>query len=138
MPYDNDFTVRVKINLDRDGKVNAIKMLDHVRMNTPGQEKFRVFADSARRAIQLCSPLSLPKDKYSAWKELVLNFSTTDFNVSGSNSNLIAKQDEVKNNSVSEGNKKNITWKITSALITEYKSIVGDDYSVGTLERRRI
>ena len=66
--------VRIKLDLNPDGSIDKMEMLDHVKMNTPGKEKFRTLADSVRRAIQLCNPLRVPSTGYERWKELQLNF----------------------------------------------------------------
>ena len=54
------------------------EMLDYVKMNIPGNESYRVLAESVRRAIQLCEPLKLPTNGYARWKELILNFDARD------------------------------------------------------------
>ena len=43
-------------------------------MNKPGQNFYRVLAESALRAIQLCQPLRVPTTGYERWQELQLNF----------------------------------------------------------------
>ena len=43
-------------------------------MNQPGQEFYKVLAESALRAIKLCEPLKLPVDNYEGWKKLIINF----------------------------------------------------------------
>jgi hypothetical protein len=35
---------------------------------------FKVLAQSGMRAIKLCAPYDLPKDKYEAWKNITINF----------------------------------------------------------------
>ena len=49
-------------------------LLDHVRMNKPGQGFYKVLAESALRAVKLCQPLRVPTSGYERWKELQLNF----------------------------------------------------------------
>ncbi len=78
LPYSEDLLVRVKLNLKPDGSVQKLEMLDHVKMNTPGQETFRTLADSVRRAIQLCNPLKVPTSGYERWKNMILNFDARD------------------------------------------------------------
>ena len=78
LPYSEDLLVRVKLNLKPDGTVQKLEMLDHVKMNTPGQEMFRTLADSVRRAIQLCNPLKVPTSGYERWKNMILNFDARD------------------------------------------------------------
>jgi len=43
-------------------------------MNMPGQSFYKVLAESALRAIQLCQPLKVPTSGYERWKDLQLNF----------------------------------------------------------------
>ena len=50
------------------------EILDHVRMNKPGQGFYKVLAESALRAIRLCQPLRVPTTGYERWKDLQLNF----------------------------------------------------------------
>ena len=50
------------------------EIIDHARMNMPGQNFYRVLAESALRAIQLCQPLRVPSTGYERWKDLQLNF----------------------------------------------------------------
>ena len=49
-------------------------ILDHERMNRPGQKFYKVLAESALRAVKLCQPLRVPSTGYERWKELQLNF----------------------------------------------------------------
>ena len=78
LPLSDDMLVRIKLDLNPDGSIDKMEMLDHVKMNTPGKEKFRTLADSVRRAIQLCNPLRVPSTGYERWKELQLNFDARD------------------------------------------------------------
>ena len=57
-----------------DGTVVQSEILDHARMNKPGQGFYKVLAESALRAIKLCQPLRVPSTGYERWKELQLNF----------------------------------------------------------------
>ncbi len=43
-------------------------------MNIPGQDFYKVLAESALRAIRLCQPLRVPTTGYDRWKDLQLNF----------------------------------------------------------------
>ena len=66
--------VRIKLELKPDGTISKIEILDQDRMNQPGQEFYKVLAESALRAIKLCEPLKLPVDNYEGWKKLIINF----------------------------------------------------------------
>ena len=56
------------------GTVVNSEILDHARMNKPGQGFYKVLAESALRAIRLCQPLRVPSTGYERWKDLQLNF----------------------------------------------------------------
>ena len=74
LPYNENLLVRIKLKLDPDGSVTNSEILDHARMNKPGQAFYKVLAESALRAIKLCQPLRVPTTGYERWKELQLNF----------------------------------------------------------------
>ncbi len=74
LPYNENLLVRIKLKLKPDGLVIKTEILDHARMNKPGQGFFKVLAESALRAIQLCQPLRVPTTGYERWKDLQLNF----------------------------------------------------------------
>tara|TARA_B100000965_G_scaffold193560_1_gene161592 strand:- start:400 stop:1368 length:969 start_codon:yes stop_codon:yes gene_type:complete len=74
LPYNENLLVRIKLKLKPDGTLIKTEILDHARMNTPGQAFYKVLAESALRAIQLCQPLKVPTSGYERWKDLQLNF----------------------------------------------------------------
>ena len=74
LPYDEDLLVRIKLELKQDGTIMKSEILDHQRMNRPGQKFYKVLAESALRAVKLCQPLRVPNTGYERWKELQLNF----------------------------------------------------------------
>ena len=74
LPFNEDLLVRIKLKLDPDGSVTKTEVLDHARMNKPGQGFYKVLAESAIRAVKLCQPLRVPTTGYERWKELQLNF----------------------------------------------------------------
>ena len=74
LPYNENLLVRIKLELKPDGSVINSEILDHARMNKPGQGFYKVLAESALRAIKLCQPLRVPSTGYERWKELQLNF----------------------------------------------------------------
>jgi len=74
LPYNENLLVRIKLRLKPDGSVVKTEILDHARMNKPGQGFYKVLAESALRAIQLCQPLRVPTTGHERWKELQLNF----------------------------------------------------------------
>ena len=74
LPYNENLLVRIKLSLKPDGTVINSEILDHARMNKPGQGFYKVLAESALRAIRLCQPLRVPATGYERWKDLQLNF----------------------------------------------------------------
>jgi hypothetical protein len=72
----------LKRHQDCDQKETALQderknfeMLDHVRMNTPGEGAFYQIAQSVIRAIRLCNPIkNLPTTSYEKWKTMILRF----------------------------------------------------------------
>ena len=78
LPYNENLLVRIKLKLKSDGTVIKSEILDHVRMNTPGQGFYKVLAESALRAIRLCQPLRLPTTGYERSKDLQLNFDANE------------------------------------------------------------
>ena len=74
LPYNENLLVRIKLQLKPDGTVMKSEILDHARMNKPGQGFYKVLAESALRAVTLCQPLRVPTTGYERWKDLQLNF----------------------------------------------------------------
>ena len=74
LPYNQNLLVRIKLQLKPDGSIIRTEILDHARMNKPGQGFYKVLAESALRAVKLCQPLRVPSTGYERWKELQLNF----------------------------------------------------------------
>ena len=78
LPYDEDLLVRIKLQLKKDGTIMRSEILDHQRMNRPGQKFYKVLAESALRAVRLCQPLKVPPTGYDKWKDLQLNFNPAE------------------------------------------------------------
>jgi len=78
LPYQENLLVRIKLKLKPDGTVLRSEILDHVRMNKPGQGFYKVLAESALRAIRICQPLRVPPTGYEKWKDLQLNFDANE------------------------------------------------------------
>ena len=78
LPYNENLLVRIKLELNQDGTVLQSEILDHARMNKPGQGFYKVLAESALRAIKLCQPLRVPTTGYERWKQLQLNFDASE------------------------------------------------------------
>ena len=78
LPYDENLLVRIKLQLKKDGTIMKSEILDHQRMNMPGQKFYKVLAESALRAVRLCQPLKVPPTGYDKWKNLQLNFNPSE------------------------------------------------------------
>ena len=78
LPYQENLLVRIKLRLKQDGTVLRSEILDHARMNMPGQGFYKVLAESALRAIRICQPLRVPPTGYEKWKDLQLNFDANE------------------------------------------------------------
>ena len=74
LPFEDNLLVRIKLKLKKDGTVLKSEILDHERMNRPGQKFYRILAESALRAVRMCQPLKVPPSGYDKWKDLQLNF----------------------------------------------------------------
>ena len=57
LPYNENLLVRIKLQLNPDGTISQSEILDHARMNKPGQGFYKVLAESALRAIRICQTL---------------------------------------------------------------------------------
>jgi len=78
LPYQENLLVRIKLRLRPDGSVLRSEILDHARMNMPGQGFYKVLAESALRAIRICQPLRVPPTGYEKWKDMQLNFDANE------------------------------------------------------------
>ncbi|MGD9638955.1 MAG: hypothetical protein AB7U85_07835 [Alphaproteobacteria bacterium] len=71
-----DMVIEIRAYLNQDGSVRDVAILDMSRYNNDGF--YRSIAESARRAVFICSPFSmLPErypDKFDDWKTLFLRF----------------------------------------------------------------
>ena len=74
IPWRPDLLVSIRLKLKPDGTTSKIEVVDHAKMNKPGQKFYKVLAESALRAVRLCQPLRVPTTGYERWKELQLNF----------------------------------------------------------------
>ena len=78
LPFDEDLLVRIKLQLKKDGTILTSEILDHERMNKPGQKFYKILAESALRAVRICQPLKVPPTGYEKWKNIQLNFNPTE------------------------------------------------------------
>ena len=68
LPYDDNLLVRIQLELKKDGTILKSEILDHERMNRPGQKFYKILAESALRAVRLCQPLKVPPTGYENGK----------------------------------------------------------------------
>ena len=78
LPYEDNLLVRIKLKLKKDGTIMKSEILDHERMNRPGQKFYKVLAESALRAVRICQPLKVPPTGYEKWKDIQLNFNPAE------------------------------------------------------------
>ena len=78
LPYNQDLSVKIKVKFDPSGNAIRTEIVDFAKINKKGNAYLKVLAESALRAIKLCSPIRAPKDKYDLWKEVVFNFDAKD------------------------------------------------------------
>ena len=53
LPYNENLLVRIKLQLNPDGSVSQSEILDHARMNKPGQGFYKVLAESALKSHKI-------------------------------------------------------------------------------------
>ena len=53
--YDENLLVRIKLKLKPDGRILKSEILDHARMNTPGQSFYKILAESALEMSEFAS-----------------------------------------------------------------------------------
>jgi len=72
-----EMEVTLVFTLTPEGKIiGAPRIREQNRMFQPGNEYYKIFAESAARAIRLCEPYNdLPKQYYDEWKDWELIFS---------------------------------------------------------------
>ena len=67
---DEAMEIEIRIRLEPDGGVRSAELMSRERM---GDAFYRAAAESALRAVRICSPLQgLPEEHYSSWKVLSL------------------------------------------------------------------
>ena len=68
--------VKLRIQVRPDRTVQQVTIQDQGRMD--GDPAFRAVAESARRAVDRCSPLQLPAEKYAIWRDIVMSLYPED------------------------------------------------------------
>ena len=72
--------ILVKIKISKSGFITSdISDLEEmIEFKEINKEQFKIAVYNAKRAIEICNPLrGLPKDKFTIWKEVILDFSQT-------------------------------------------------------------
>ncbi|MDH3596470.1 MAG: hypothetical protein OEU09_23830 [Rhodospirillales bacterium] len=68
--------VGIKVLMNRDGSVRAVKITDTSRM--AADAFYRSAAENARRAILSCQPFPLPIKRYEVWQEMRFTFNPSE------------------------------------------------------------
>jgi len=71
-----DMVVQLRIQVRPDRSVQRVTIEDQTRIEQ--ETTFRAVAESARRAVERCSPLDLPADKYALWRDIMMSFHPED------------------------------------------------------------
>jgi outer membrane biosynthesis protein TonB len=67
--------VVVMVDMNPDGSYAKVELADDSKSRYSRDSFFRAAADSAIRAVKMCSPLKgLPADRYNGWSQLELHF----------------------------------------------------------------
>lgn len=74
LPDPERLNVRVRINLDRDGRLEGGAELINPRRRPIGDRFMGQAIDRALRAARSCQPYSFPGDDYEIWNEITMNF----------------------------------------------------------------
>jgi hypothetical protein len=68
-------TVLIRAEYGRDGRViGTPSVVSQTGVTTGNSDYARAFAETARRAVLRCSPLTLPPNLYDLWKSVEINF----------------------------------------------------------------
>jgi hypothetical protein len=71
-----DLVVGIKVLMNRDGSVRAVKITDSGRM--AADAFYRSAAENARRAILSCQPFPLPIKRYEVWQDMRFTFNPSE------------------------------------------------------------
>lgn len=70
-----DMTVVISADYGKDGRViGTPKVVSQTGVTAGNNDYARAFAETARRAVLRCSPLTLPANLYDLWKSVEINF----------------------------------------------------------------
>lgn len=72
--------VTLHVRMAEDGTVLEVGLADESKARYGSDSYYRAAADSAMRAMRLCSPLkNLPADKFQTWQDMLLTFDPKDY-----------------------------------------------------------
>jgi len=71
-----NMVVQLRIQVGPDRSVQQVTIQDRARLERDAS--FRAVAESAKRAVDRCSPLDLPVDKYALWRDIMMSFHPED------------------------------------------------------------
>jgi len=78
-PHPEQLIVQFHLMLNPDGSVSGTPQLTaESNAAAAGNPFLRAAADAARRAIYVCAPYKLPPDRYSDWRDSIVNFDPRD------------------------------------------------------------
>lgn len=79
-PNPQELRVTVRVELNRDGTLaGQPRLQNQARINMSGDPYLKLAGERAIRAVQQCAPYSfLPEEKYSAWREIDMNFDPSE------------------------------------------------------------
>jgi len=70
-----NLVVVLRLQLAPDGSLIKVELASESKSRYDSDSFFRAAADSARRAVQECSPLkNLPPEKYATWRDMEMTF----------------------------------------------------------------
>lgn len=71
----HELIVTLRVEMEQDGTVRSVELASSSKSRYNTDTFFRAAADSAIRAVKMCSPLkNLPPDKYGTWRDMELTF----------------------------------------------------------------
>ncbi len=74
-PHPEQLIPSFRLSLNPDGSVSQTPQLTADSAAQAASDPFmRAAAEAARRAIVTCQPYKLPADKYSAWRDITIDF----------------------------------------------------------------
>lgn len=72
--------VTLHVQLAQDGTVLQVELADESKSRYASDSFYRSAAESAMRAVRLCSPLkNLPPDKFQTWHDMLMTFDPKEF-----------------------------------------------------------